>query len=144
MDTVVFGRTGIRVSVAGLGCGGHSRLGQSYGASADDSVRLVRRALDLGVNYIDTADAYGTEEIVGEAVRGDRDRVVISTKISPRNRDGELLDAAGLRAAVQTSLEKLGHRLDRRVPPSWCGRRRICRVRCPSSFRSWNDCVTKG
>jgi L-galactose dehydrogenase len=108
VDTVVFGRTGIRVSVAGLGCGGHSRLGQSYGASADDSVRLVRRALDLGVNYIDTAHAYGTEEIVGEAVRGDRDRVVISTKISPRNRDGELLDAAGLRAAVQTSLEKLG------------------------------------
>ncbi len=108
MDTVVFGRTGIRVSVAGLGCGGHSRLGQSYGASADDSVRLVRRALDLGINYIDTAHAYGTEEIVGTALRGRRDRAVISTKVSPRGRDGALLDAGALRAAVQASLEKLG------------------------------------
>jgi L-galactose dehydrogenase len=108
VDTVVFGRTGLSVSVAGLGCGGHSRLGQSYGASADDSVRLVRRALDLGINYIDTAHAYATEQIVGKAVRGRRDRVVISTKVSPRNREGELLDRAGLRAAVQASLTKLG------------------------------------
>lgn len=108
MDTVVFGRTGLDVSVAGLGCGGHSRLGQSYGASVDDSVGVVRRALDLGINYIDTAHAYGTEEIVAEGVRGRRDEVVISTKISPRNRDGALLDATGLRAAVQTSLTKLG------------------------------------
>ena len=108
MDTVVFGRTGMRVSVAGLGCGGHSRLGQSYGASAEDSIQLVRRALDLGINYIDTAHAYATEQIVGKAVRGRRDGVVISTKVSPRTRDGELLDAAGLRVAVQASLEKLG------------------------------------
>jgi L-galactose dehydrogenase len=108
VDTVVFGRTGLRVSVAGLGCGGHSRLGQSYGASANDSVRLVRRALDLGINYIDTAHAYGTEQIVGKAVGRRRDGVMISTKVSPRTRDGELLDAAGLRAAVQASLKKLG------------------------------------
>jgi L-galactose dehydrogenase len=108
MDTVVFGRTGVRVSVAGLGCGGHSRLGQSHGASVDDSVRVVRRALDLGINYVDTAHAYGTEEIVGEGVRGARDRVVISTKISPRDRDGALLDCPALRAAVETSLTKLG------------------------------------
>jgi aryl-alcohol dehydrogenase-like predicted oxidoreductase len=108
VDTVVFGRTGVRVSVAGLGCGGHSRLGQSHGASVDDSVRVVRRALDLGINYIDTAHAYGTEEIVGEGVRGRRDELVISTKISPRNRDGALLDGDALRTAVQTSLTKLG------------------------------------
>jgi L-galactose dehydrogenase len=108
MDTVVFGRTGLDVSVVGLGCGGHSRLGQSYGASVDDSVLLVRRALDLGITYVDTAHAYRTEEIVGEGVRGRRDEVVISTKVSPRNREGVLLDADGLRAAVQTSLQKLG------------------------------------
>jgi L-galactose dehydrogenase len=108
VDTVVFGRTGLDVSVVGLGCGGHSRLGQSYGASVDDSVLLVQRALDLGITYVDTAHAYRTEEIVGEGVRGRRDEVVISTKVSPRNREGVLLDADGLRAAVQTSLQKLG------------------------------------
>ena len=108
MDTVVFGRTGLDVSVVGLGCGGHSRLGQSYGASVDDSVLLVRRALDLGITYVDTAHAYGTEEIVGEGVRGRRDEVVLSTKVSPRNREGTLLDAEALRAAVQASLQKLG------------------------------------
>ncbi|MEX1008380.1 MAG: aldo/keto reductase [Acidimicrobiia bacterium] len=107
MDTVVLGRTGVEVSVAGLGCGGHSRLGQSYGASVDESVALVRRALDLGINYIDTAHAYATEQIVGKAVGRKRDKVVISTKVSPRSRDGALLDAAGLREAVQASLRKL-------------------------------------
>ncbi len=107
MDTVVFGRTGLDVSVVGLGCGGHSRLGQTYGASVDESVTLVRRALDLGITYVDTAHAYQTEEIVGEGVRGRRDEVVISTKVSPRHPKG-VLDAEALRAAVQTSLQKLG------------------------------------
>jgi aryl-alcohol dehydrogenase-like predicted oxidoreductase len=107
MESVVLGRTGVEVSVAGLGCGGHSRLGQSYGASVDESVALVRRALDLGVNYLDTAHAYATEQIVGKAVGRRRDEVVISTKVSPHARDGVLLDAAGLREAVQTSLRKL-------------------------------------
>jgi aryl-alcohol dehydrogenase-like predicted oxidoreductase len=107
MDTVVLGRTGLEVGVAGLGCGGHSRLGQSYGASADESVALVRRALDLGVNYIDTAHAYATEQIVGKAVRGKRDQVVISTKVSPQRNDGDFLEASGLRDAVHASLEKL-------------------------------------
>jgi L-galactose dehydrogenase len=107
VDTVVFGRTGLEVSVAGLGCGGHSRLGQSYGASANDSVRLVRRALDLGVTYVDTARAYGTEPIVGDALRGRRDQVLLSTKVSPSTGTGTLLDAAGLRDAVQASLSSL-------------------------------------
>jgi aryl-alcohol dehydrogenase-like predicted oxidoreductase len=68
MDTIVLGRTGLEVSVAGLGCGGHSRLGQATGATEDESVRLVQRALDQGVTYFDTARAYGTEEIVGRAL----------------------------------------------------------------------------
>jgi aryl-alcohol dehydrogenase-like predicted oxidoreductase len=104
---VVLGRTGVEVSVAGLGCGGHSRLGQSYGASARQSVSLVRRALELGINYSDTAHAYATEQIVGTAVRRRRDKVVISTKVSPQGRDGEMRDAAGLRQAVESSLRKL-------------------------------------
>jgi aryl-alcohol dehydrogenase-like predicted oxidoreductase len=80
MDTKILGRTGLTVSVAGLGCGGHSRLGQTYGNSVEQSVAVVRAAIDMGINFIDTAAAYGTEKIVGEAVRGLRDKVVISTK----------------------------------------------------------------
>jgi L-galactose dehydrogenase len=82
MEFTTLGRTEIRVSRMGLGCGGHSRLGQATGSSKDESVRIVREAIDLGVNFIDTAEAYGTEEIVGEALRDiPRERVIISTKI---------------------------------------------------------------
>lgn len=77
----MLGRTGLEVGAAGLGCGGHSRLGQSYGRSSNQSVALVRAAIEAGVTLIDTAAAYGTEEIVGEAVRNCRDEVVLSTKL---------------------------------------------------------------
>src|SRR6478752_5070780 len=81
MDYKPLGNTGLTVSVAGLGCGGNSRLGLGRGASADECVAVVRTAVDLGVNFIDTAEAYGTEEIVGTAIRSyDRDKLVISTK----------------------------------------------------------------
>ena len=90
-------------------------VAEGTAASASRTVPVLRTPysscgarLDLGINYIDTAHAYATEQIVGKAVRGRRDGVVISTKMSPRTRDGELLDAAGLRVAVQASLEKLG------------------------------------
>jgi aryl-alcohol dehydrogenase-like predicted oxidoreductase len=81
MEYRPLGKTGLKVSVAGLGCGGNSRLGLGRGASFDDCVAVVRTAIDLGVNFIDTAEAYGTEEIVGAAVRNHgRDKLVISTK----------------------------------------------------------------
>ena len=81
MEYRSLGKTGLTVSVAGLGCGGNSRLGLGRGASFDDCVAVVRTAVDLGVNFLDTAEAYGTEEIVGAAARCyDRDRLVISTK----------------------------------------------------------------
>jgi len=81
MEYRSLGKTGLTVSVAGLGCGGNSRLGLGRGASVDDCVAVVRTAVDLGVNFLDTAEAYGTEEIVGAAARSyDRDRLVISTK----------------------------------------------------------------
>lgn len=81
MDYKPLGKTGLTVSVAGLGCGGNSRLGLGRGASVDDCVAIVRTAVDLGVNFLDTAEAYGTEEIVGTAARAyDRDKLVISTK----------------------------------------------------------------
>jgi len=82
MDYTTLGKTGLKVSVAGLGCGGPSRLGmRGDAASENHAVRLIKQALDLGVNFLDTAESYATEGIVGKAVAGlPRDRVVISTK----------------------------------------------------------------
>lgn len=76
------GNTGLRVSRMGLGCGGHSRLGMTKGASAEEASRIVREAIELGVNFIDTAEAYRTEEAVGLGLaRVPRESVVISTKV---------------------------------------------------------------
>jgi aryl-alcohol dehydrogenase-like predicted oxidoreductase len=86
MEYATLGRTGLKVSVAGLGCGGNSRLGLSTGKSEADAVVLIRAALDLGVNLIDTAAAYGTEGVVGQALRGvKRDSVVVCTKVSRKS-----------------------------------------------------------
>ncbi|HSK30683.1 MAG TPA: aldo/keto reductase [Candidatus Limnocylindria bacterium] len=82
MEYTTLGRTGLRVSVAGLGCGGPSRLGmRNDPKSADHAVAMVKQALNLGVNFLDTAQSYGTEPIVGKAIAGvPRERLVISTK----------------------------------------------------------------
>ena len=105
MDYTVLGRTGLGVSVIGLGTGGPSRVGQSTGRSAEESVRVIRAALDLGVSFIDTAEAYRTEEIVGKAIAGlPRKEIVLSTKISR----WEHLDEAGVKLAVEARLRALG------------------------------------
>jgi aryl-alcohol dehydrogenase-like predicted oxidoreductase len=106
MQHTTLGRTGLQVSVAGLGCGGHSRLGQSYGATEKESVEVVQRALDLGINLIDTAQVYGTESIVGKALRGRRDEVVLSTKALPIHNDRPLKPKR-LRRSVEKSLRRL-------------------------------------
>jgi aryl-alcohol dehydrogenase-like predicted oxidoreductase len=107
MDYTSLGRTGLRVSVAGLGCGGNSRLGRADGHSRAHSVDIVRKALDLGVNLLDTAAAYGTEAIVGEAVGGvARESVVISTKALVAE-GGELSPAAEVVASLESSLREL-------------------------------------
>jgi aryl-alcohol dehydrogenase-like predicted oxidoreductase len=88
METTTLGRTGLKVSVMGLGCGGHSRLGLSQGKTEAEAIALVRKALDLGITFIDTAEGYGTEPVVGKALRGiPREQVVISTKVSPRKHE---------------------------------------------------------
>ncbi len=108
MQYTRLGRTGLPVSVAGLGCGGFSRLGLSRGASRAQASALVGRALDAGVNFIDTAAAYGTEDVVGAALRSRRrDRVVISTKAGIF-RSGEPVDAAQVVASLDASLRALG------------------------------------
>lgn len=108
MDTTTLGRTGLKVSVAGLGCGGNSRIGVGRGLPKAESVRLVRTALDLGVNFIDTAEAYGTEEIVGEAIAAvDRAAVVVSTKAHAVE-NGVLLTGAEYAARIDAGLKRLG------------------------------------
>src|SRR6478609_8447405 len=106
MDYRSLGKTGLTVSVAGLGCGGNSRLGLGRGASFDDCVAVVRTAVDLGVNCINNDEAYGTEEIVGAAVRSyDRDKLVISTKALFRSGQDT---AETVTRRVEAALRRLG------------------------------------
>ena len=107
LPTTTLGRTGLTVSVAGLGCGGHSRLGTSYGRDFDHAVGVVRRALELGVNFIDTATNYQTEPHVGAALADvPRDSVVISSKCSVRD-DDQLLTGPQYIKKLEASLKKL-------------------------------------
>jgi aryl-alcohol dehydrogenase-like predicted oxidoreductase len=123
------GRSGLTVSAMGLGCMGMS---QSYGpADRDESIATIHRALDLGVLFLDTADIYGAghnEELVGEAIRGRRDEVVLATKFSLRpGEGGPRVDGRPeyVREACDASLRRLGvdhvdlyyqHRVDPEVP----------------------------
>ena len=108
MEYVSLGRTGLRVGVAGLGCGGFSRLGLGTGRSTAEAVALIRQALDIGVNLLDTAAAYGTEEVVGEAVgQVRREDVVIATKAWIPRGDGRHMAERAV-AGLDASLRRLG------------------------------------
>jgi len=107
MQTVTLGRTGAEVSVAGLGCGGASRLGMATGADIEQAARVVRRAIELGVSFIDTARNYGTEEAVGLGIRGRRNEVFLSTK-SSAGRGERMFTAAELAESLDGSLRRLG------------------------------------
>jgi aryl-alcohol dehydrogenase-like predicted oxidoreductase len=108
MQYTSLGRTGLRVSVAGLGTGGFSKLGLGTGQSEDHAVGIIRAALDLGVNVIDTAAVYGTEDVVGKALRGvDRDSVVVCTKASKPAGD-KTFTVAKILDSLDGSLKRLG------------------------------------
>ncbi len=132
MKTRTLGKTGIKVSAIGLGCMGMSEY---YGPSDDAaSVALLRRAVDLGVTFFDTADMYGVghnEMLLSQAFRGGlRDKVVIATKFANMRRiDGAYLGVSGrpeyVKTACDMSLKRLGvshidlyyqHRVDPEVP----------------------------
>jgi aryl-alcohol dehydrogenase-like predicted oxidoreductase len=93
----------------GLGCGGHSRLGLATGGDEANAIAVVRRALELGVNFVDTAEAYGTEAVVGKALKeaAARESVVLSTKVGPRGKEG-LRSASELTERVEGCLGRLG------------------------------------
>lgn len=110
MDQTSLGNLKPSSSVMGLGSGGHSRLGQSYGATAEESAAIVGRALELGVNHIDTATGYGTEGIVGAAVRGSglsRSDLLVASKASC-HKEMAPLPWADYERAVHASLEATG------------------------------------
>ena len=107
MEYTTLGRTGMRVSVAGLGCGGFSRLGLGTGKSEADAIAIIQAALDLGVNLFDTAAAYGTEPVLGKAMRGvPRDQVVICTK-APFGVSNPMRRRRAV-ASLDSSLQELG------------------------------------
>ena len=107
MEYIGLGRTGLRVSVAGLGCGGFSQLGLGRGKSEAEAVALIHRALDLGVNLFDTAAAYGTEAVLGKALAAvRREEVVIATK-APFNVSNPNSSAASAVTSLDNSLRQL-------------------------------------
>ncbi len=131
MQQRTLGTRGPSVSAEGLGCMGMS---QSYGSADEaEAIATIHRALELGVNFLDTADMYGpftNERLVGRAIAGRRDEVVLATKFgNERNQDGSWVGINGrpeyVRSACNASLERLGvdhidlyyqHRVDTSVP----------------------------
>jgi aryl-alcohol dehydrogenase-like predicted oxidoreductase len=108
LQRAVLGRTGLEVTVMGLGCGGYSRLGLGYDREDAQAEAVVRHAVDRGVNVIDTAEAYGTETHVGRAVRDfPRDRLVLCTKAGARDDDG-VRGPDSYRQSIENSLRNLG------------------------------------
>jgi aryl-alcohol dehydrogenase-like predicted oxidoreductase len=131
MEQRTLGSQGLRLSAIGLGCMAMSQL---YGpADEQESLATIYRALDLGITFLDTADMYGpftNERLVGRAIAGHRDEVVVATKFGNEHRpDGSWVGINGrpgyVRRACDASLERLGvdhidlyyqHRVDRSVP----------------------------
>jgi aryl-alcohol dehydrogenase-like predicted oxidoreductase len=108
MHYTTLGNTNLRVSVAGLGTGGFSRMGLKSGKTEDEAARLVLDAVELGVNFIDTAPPYGTEGVVGRALKSiPRDSVVVATKAFI-HRNNEWSSPERVVASLDNSLRLLG------------------------------------
>ena len=108
MKYITLGRTGLKASVAGLGCGGHSRIGLGKGLGVDNAVKIVKTALDLGINIFDTSAVYGTEEALGKGLADNkRSDYIISTKYPPRDFGGDIKDEGALVQSLEQSMKNL-------------------------------------
>lgn len=115
MKKRMLGKSGLEVSAIGMGCMGFTH---GYGAipPEEESIRLIRKAYDLGCTFFDTAEGYGpyaNEELVGKAVAPFRDKIVLATKFSPIVLPGQdipegKLSRRGVRKALEDSLRRLG------------------------------------
>jgi aryl-alcohol dehydrogenase-like predicted oxidoreductase len=131
MKKRTLGKSGLEVSALGLGCMGLN-FSYSHALSTQESVALIRQAVERGVTFFDTAEVYGpytNEEIVGEALKPVRDQVVIATKFGFNIVDGKMAGVNSrpekIREAAEGSLKRLGvevidllyqHRVDPNVP----------------------------
>ncbi len=105
MEYTTLGRTGLKVSVMGIGCGGPSRIGKVTGSTEEESIAIIKHGLNSGINFIDTAEIYRTEKIVGKGIEGfNRENLVLSTKKSTwRNSKPD-----DVKKSLEKSLERLG------------------------------------
>jgi len=148
MEYTTLGSTGTTVSEICLGCMSFSHEGEDWGVDAGEATRIVERAVDLGINFFDTANTYHggeSEEVLGQALEPyDRDRQVVATKVRwPSTKDHE--NAAGLsrktiEQELELSLDRLGmdtvdlyqiHRWDDETP-------------IEETVRALDDCVRRG
>lgn len=107
MEKVTLGRTGLKVSAAGLGCGGFSRLGL-FSKGIDNACAIIKYAYENGVNFFDTAEIYGTQSAVGKGLEGiPRDRYVLSSKFMYVTPERVIKPADELEKCVDSCLKEL-------------------------------------
>jgi len=114
MEYTTLGRTGLKVSVMGLGCGGPSRIGKATGRTEEESIAIIKHGINSGINFIDTAECYGdhlSEQLIAETLQQNRDQWIVATKFGHHYHDrfdrSQLWTADDVRQQLEDSLRAL-------------------------------------